>query len=347
MKRKHSDTNTPLIVTAVAGAVAAAALITAGVMFSSRSGVPVDTEAPEQTTAPAAAVSGTTHTTMRATLVLSDSDEPETVVTENTTAVPETESITEPPETTSDTTTPAETTAETTAGTTTASETAVVSSGTTAAAETTASETAAPAVTAETTTVTTAAQVAGSYDREYFSNDLFIGDSIYTGLYLYEYFPKSQVFAKVGLNPQSARTAAIDGVTAAGKAGSMKPTRIFIMLGSNGLAYMSASLMSDNMSGLVGELKAASPESSIYVVSIPPVTYEHELAGQETMSMVSKYNGALAEMCGDADAKYLDLCGQLMNENGYFSSKYAEADGLHFLGAAYKQMLCFFQQATQ
>ncbi|MBR5091643.1 MAG: hypothetical protein IK093_19650 [Ruminiclostridium sp.] len=346
MKRKHSDTNTPLIVTAVAGAVAAAALITAGVMFSSRSGVPVDTEAPEQTTAPAAAVSGTAHTTMRATLVLSDSDEPETVVTEDTTAVTGTETVTEPPETTSDTTTTAETTAETTAGTTTASET-TATSGTTAAAETTASETAAPAVTAETTTVTTAAQIAGSYDREYFSNDLFIGDSIYTGLYLYEYFPKSQVFAKVGLNPQSARTAAIDGVTAAGKAGSMKPTRIFIMLGSNGLAYMSASLMSDNMSGLVGELKAASPESSIYVVSIPPVTYEHELAGQETMSMVNKYNGALAEMCGGADAKYLDLCGQLMNENGYFSSKYAEADGLHFLGAAYKQMLCFFLQATQ
>lgn len=256
------------------------------------------------------------------------------------------EYITVVPETTPDTTATKRTTSETVQTTTSGTTT-------TPAPETTETTSSAPETTETDAVTESAAKTTApppsndTYDKSYFANDLFIGDSIYTGLYLYDYFPNNQVFAKVGLNPQSARITRINGYTAVRRATEGKPAHIFIMLGTNGLAYMSPSFMADELKALVGELKEASPDSSIYIVSIPPVTKVHEQAGQETMEMVNKYNGLLKDMCGECSAEYLDLCSQLQDENGYFSSLYAEADGMHFLGAAYKKMLAYFYKETQ
>lgn len=303
----------PLYIKLLFGAavVAAAALVVALMLFFSGN------KKPEENTMTAADTSETTTVPASTTTT---PKEPETT----------SEYITVVPETTASTTTK-RTAAETTV-TTTATET---SADTTTAAETTTTGTTAPAPANDT------------YDRSYFANDLFIGDSIYTGLYLYDYFPNDQVFAKIGLNPQSARITRINGYSAVRRATEKKPAHIFIMLGTNGLAYMSPSFMADELELLVGELKEASPDSAVYVVSIPPVTKAHEQAGPETMAMVEKYNGLLKEMCDNCDATYLDLCSQLLDENGYFSSLYAEADGMHFLGAAYKRMLSYFYKETQ
>lgn len=240
------------------------------------------------------------------------------------TAAPETEAVTE-----TTTAVTVETTVQTSAETT---------------AQTTVQTTA--ETTSDTAAETTAAPASGSYDPSFFANDYFIGDSIYTGLTGYGYFPESQVFAKVGLNPQSARTAELKGFTAVTKAQDLQPARIYIMLGSNGLAYMGNANMANNMKLLVEDLKAVCPDSTVCVVSIPPVTKAHNDAGQETMDMVNDYNSRLKTMASEAGVTYLDLCSQLLNEDGYFSKTYAEADGLHFLGAAYKRMLSFFQSSV-
>ena len=106
------------------------------------------------------------------------------------------------------------------------------------------------------------------YDEAFFANDYFIGDSIYTGLVNYGYFPESQVFAQVGLNPDSALTKEYGGYTAVSRAEEMQPKRIFIMLGSNGLAYLGNTHMADQMKVLVTQLREVCPDSYIYIVSI-------------------------------------------------------------------------------
>ena len=199
---------------------------------------------------------------------------------------------------------------------------------------------------AETTTQTEAIEAVApdSYDEEFFANDLFIGDSIYTGLVNYGFLPSGNVFAQIGLNPESARTKAYDGYTAVTKAEEMQPKRIFIMLGSNGLAYMGNNHMTEQMRLLIEELREVCPDSYIYVVSIPPVTKAHDAEGQETMVMVNGYNKLLKTMTEDIGVVFLDLCSQLQDSTGYFSADYAEADGMHFLGVTYKRMLSFFQR---
>lgn len=186
-----------------------------------------------------------------------------------------------------------------------------------------------------------------AYDISFFANDLFIGDSIGTGLVNYGYFESDQAFAQIGLNPESARTKEFGGYTAVTKAAELQPKRIYIMLGTNGLAYMGNTYMTEQMKTLVEELRECCPDSYVYIISIPPVTKAHDLAGQETMNAVNGYNKLLKDMCDDNGIVYLDLCSQLQDSTGYFSDKYAEADGLHFLGSAYKKLLSFLQSSIE
>lgn len=194
---------------------------------------------------------------------------------------------------------------------------------------------------------TVAAIEVDSYDESFFVNDLFIGDSIGTGLLNYGYFNSNQVFAQIGLNPESAHSTEYDGYTAVTKAAELQPKRIYIMLGSNGLAYMGNTYMIQQMQTLIEQLRESCPESYIYVISIPPVTKAHEAEGQETMAMVNGYNMLLKGMADEIGVIYLDLCSELQDSTGYFSDTYAEADGLHFLGTAYKKMLSFIQKSIQ
>lgn len=223
---------------------------------------------------------------------------------------------------------------------------------TTVTIETTTSETTTTEVTFETTPPDEAEEPievieVDSYDESFFVNDLFIGDSIGTGLLNYGYLSSSQVFAQIGLNPESAHSTEYEGYTAVTKASELQPKRIYIMLGSNGLAYMGNTYMVEQMKSLVEQLRESCPESYIYVLSIPPVTKAHEAEGQETMAMVNGYNMLLKDMADEIGIIYLDLCSELQDSTGYFSDTYAEADGLHFLGSAYKKMLSFIQKSIQ
>ncbi len=205
-----------------------------------------------------------------------------------------------------------------------------------------------PEETDESESDTITAMEEDDYDPDFFKDDMFIGDSIYTGIVNYGYFSATNVFAKIGLNPESVFTVTDDnGETALSRAKKLQPKRIFIMLGSNGLAFMSNTYMAEKIGELVDTLNENCPESYIYVVSIPPVTKAHEAAGQETMVMVNGYNKLLKSMCEDKNIVYLDLCGKMEDSTGYFSADYAEADGLHFLPAGYVRMFSFFQKSIQ
>lgn len=177
------------------------------------------------------------------------------------------------------------------------------------------------------------------YDKAFFSDDLFIGDSISTGLSIYDYLEPENVFAEVGLNPESAVSHKIGDYTCVEKAAEMQPKRIYVMLGTNGLAFMDSEYMSKKMTELVAELEMACPTAKICVISLPPVTKEHDAEGNETMAKINEYNSKLEALCTMGGFTYVDICSKLQDSDGYFSSQYAEADGLHFLGSAYALLL--------
>lgn len=211
--------------------------------------------------------------------------------------------------------------------------------------DTTDTETEAVSETEDTDTIV--AVETDSYDAEFFENDMFIGDSISTGLTNYGYFTSDQVFAAIGLNPESALTHEVEGETCVARAEKLKPKRIYIMLGSNGLSYLGNTYMADRTKALIEALREASPDSYLYLISIPPVTKDHESEGNETMAMVNGYNKLLKDTADEIGVVYLDLCSKLQNSSGYFDDDLAEEDGMHFRTAAYRRMLSFLQKSIQ
>lgn len=186
------------------------------------------------------------------------------------------------------------------------------------------------------------------YDRDTFANDLFIGDSISTGLSAYGILSPKNVAAAVGYTPYKAYNTDIplgDGTsgTAFDYAVSMQPKRIFIMLGSN--AITTASAMEDSYRTLLEKLADKCPDSTVYVMSVTPVTSDSSSAAAAgiTNTMITDFNKFLKALADEKGLTYIDLYSLLSDDNGYFLHDYAEKDGLHFKGATYKVMLSYIE----
>lgn len=187
------------------------------------------------------------------------------------------------------------------------------------------------------------------YDKSVFADDLFIGDSITTGFSLYGVLNPKNVAAAVGYTPYKALNNAIDlgnGVTdtAYNYAVSMQPKRIFIMLGSNGIT--AAASMEDSYRSLVEKLQANCPDSTVYILSVTPVTTDSSSAANAGIdnSMIRSFNNYLKELAAEKSVTYIDLYTLLSDDNGCFLHEYAENDGLHFKGATYKVVLKYIEE---
>ena len=187
-----------------------------------------------------------------------------------------------------------------------------------------------------------------SYNKGVFAEDLFIGDSITTGLHIYGKLDIRNVAASVGYTPYKAYTDVVDlydgtQATALEYAESMQPKRIFIMLGANGLA--GASAMEDSYRTLVDKLKAACPDSELYCLAVSPVTADSSAAASAgiTIDMVVEFNAIVKEICSDKGVGFIDMYSLLSNDDGYFIEDYAEVDGMHFKGKTYDIMLAYIE----
>ena len=190
------------------------------------------------------------------------------------------------------------------------------------------------------------------YDKEFFADDLFIGDSITTGLYLYNKLDWKNVAASRGYTPHKAYTVEIDmydgsAMTAFDYAKQLQPKRIFIMLGSNGLASESA--MHSSYEELINKLTSSCPDSYIYCISVTPIAKGSTGAAYSgiTNDDVINFNNFVKGMCAEQGIRYLDFYSEVIDADGWFLDKYAEADGLHFKGATYDRMLNFIQTSLE
>lgn len=181
------------------------------------------------------------------------------------------------------------------------------------------------------------------YDASFFDKSLFIGDSISTGLPLYKYLNNKNVFAKIGLNPSTALTkrlsTAYGTYTAAETCYYMKPDRAYIMLGSNGIQWMTVKNLMSCMEKLCNDILSYSPGTEIVIISVPPVTKGYNSSNPGTMNRINEFNSNLKLMCEEKGWQFVDICSQLKDTSGFFASEFAERDGLHFKAKAYQTML--------
>lgn len=185
----------------------------------------------------------------------------------------------------------------------------------------------------------------GEYEEEFFENIFFIGDSLSTGLVGYEFLPSESVFAQAGLTPSSIMFTEVKDEIVYDKAVEAEPEYICIMLGTNGIAYLEADFMYEKMKLFIDELRLNCPDSEIVLVSIPPVTAEHETEFPETsIEKIKLYNSCIEKLETEMDVIWVETYSILCDDTGFLAEEYAETDGLHLKIHAYPVILSRIQE---
>lgn len=179
-------------------------------------------------------------------------------------------------------------------------------------------------------------------DESYLDSCVFIGDSITYGLVSYGVVPSSNVLSSVALSVSKIDTMQIDtaygNVTVIDALTSMIPENIYIMLGSNGAAYMTPSEIYMSYSTFLNKLRIACPNANIYIISTPPVTDGKENSAESPIknSDIDELNGMLLEYANQNGIHYLDMSSALKNSAGKMPSDSADNDGMHFKYSTYE-----------
>ena len=187
--------------------------------------------------------------------------------------------------------------------------------------------------------------------EEYIKETVFIGDSRTNALAVYNLVPKKNVLAKDGENHRSARTEKIittqsgKTVTIAQAVAELKPVRMMVCFGINGVSFMGEESFIAEYSAFLDELHQASPNSVIIVQSILPVSKSYEAQNPNlTNQKIDRYNLLLKQLSGQKGFAFLDSSEVLKDKNNALDEKYDRGDGLHYNKAAYEALLQFYNK---
>lgn len=187
---------------------------------------------------------------------------------------------------------------------------------------------------------------------DYFDDCIFVGDSITVGLSTYQFVPAARVYATIGLNitrvmtenvaTEYGKIPILDGIEQA------KPKYVYIMLGSNGIAWLSNETMLKQYHEFTSAVQEVSPDTEIVVMSIPPVTAGRENAAESPIqnSDIDTYNSELLKMANEYGYHYLDINTALKGNDGKLPAADASKDGMHFNKATYEVLVDYLLRHT-
>ena len=189
-------------------------------------------------------------------------------------------------------------------------------------------------------------------ETAYFTDAVFVGDSITTGIDLYSSLTNTKVVASTGINLETVLTAdsvrnkSGDKVTIPAAVKELKPAKIYLMLGTNGLDWMSVDQMIAQYEKVFDKLKADNPNAIFYIQSIPPITKEKEQkASQMSISKIKEYNSRLLTLAESKKAYFVDVYSALSSQDGYLSPD-VSTDGVHFKASVYVEWIEYIRRHT-
>jgi hypothetical protein len=157
-------------------------------------------------------------------------------------------------------------------------------------------------------------------NKEYFENDVFIGDSITEELEFYNALNKSSVLSKKG-------NCVLNGKSLVSSLQNIKPKRIFLLYGLNDLdMFQDVSDFKRNYISLIETIKQKLPNSKIFIQSSLPV---QEKAVQEnknySQDRMMKFVQAEEELAKEEGVIYIDIRPVVKGNESLY-----EQDGAHF-----------------
>jgi lysophospholipase L1-like esterase len=181
----------------------------------------------------------------------------------------------------------------------------------------------------------------------YFKNAVFAGDSLTEGIDIYDVMDDATVVANTGLSTYLALKSPIkvndssmmfvDAIKAA------KPTKVYILLGSNDIIWMTEDSYISDYGKLLDSIKSGCPNAKIYVQSIFPVTAAYEK--KVTNAKIDEYNSALMTLTSQKGLTYLNVASVLKGSDGKLPDN-ASDDGVHLKKAYYDKWFDYIASNT-
>ena len=179
---------------------------------------------------------------------------------------------------------------------------------------------------------------------EYFNDAAFVGDSITTGIALYDVMSGADVLASTGISIDSIATKPVietsqGTLTILQALGLKEYGKIYVMLGANGLPYQTPEQTLASYAALLDQIAEQAPEGClVYVQSILPVNehkYTQRYGGNVILnSQIREINAGLMKLAGDRGFYYLDLYSIFADETGEMPDELTP-DGVHIKSESY------------
>ncbi len=170
---------------------------------------------------------------------------------------------------------------------------------------------------------------------DYFDDAVFIGDSITTGISLYDIMSNARVYAKNGLGVTGILNNSFieegnENITIS-EALKRKPAgKIYVMLGGNSMGNYNGKLI-EPFTAFIETIAKENPNSTIYVQSVLPVNeakYKEKYHKELKNEWIDDYNSKLKELSEKNGYYYLDVASVFKDENGAMPAEYTR-DGVH------------------
>ncbi len=169
-------------------------------------------------------------------------------------------------------------------------------------------------------------------DQSVFDDAVFIGNSIFEGLYRFGIITHGKFYTKVGLNVNSVMTDHADGSTVPVidelKKGSYG--KVIILLGTNELGWPSYPTFIQKYGNLLDAVWQRQPGAKIYICGLPPVTKKTDEKNSNGINNanIRKMNSMLSELAAERGAYYIDVPASLYDSESCLPAE-ASSDGIH------------------
>ena len=125
-----------------------------------------------------------------------------------------------------------------------------------------------------------------------------------------------------------------------------QPGKIYITLGTNALMAMEPQEFIDSYYQLVNKIQANSPNTRIYITTIPPTSSAYA-AKESRLSKerILQANQLIAQMCAQENLTLINLYDVVCGRDGYLNEE-INSDGIHMTPAGYKMWLNYLIEHT-
>lgn len=189
-------------------------------------------------------------------------------------------------------------------------------------------------------------------DDDYFTDAVFVGDSMMEYVELLGEIPTANYVWKIGMGPATVGIKQFrvrgqeQNLSAYEMIATYNPKKVYIMLGGNGLDWSSYTVVIENYEIMMDTMVEMFPDAMFYVISAPPASQALLTEKGVPVGRFTEFNRVLKEMAERRGFYYLDLYSLLADANGYLPAQYDSGDGYHLSTPAYRILVDLVRRTT-